>query len=171
MKQKKGFEGVEEKFIAIIEIFVTILLLIILVMTFSQTLTRYVFSFYFSWGPEVLRFFLIWLTFFGAIIVKVKHKHFKIDVKLQSYLGNKFEKFVDVIINVIIILVLATLAYQYIFYLIKLRKYKYCSTSLSWLKMWIVFIPIPISMASIAYYYIKDLIKDVLIFFKKQAVK
>lgn len=163
MKQKKGFERVEETFIAILETFIAILLLIILVITFFQVLSRYIFSFYFSWGPEVSRYLLIWLTFFGAIIVKIKHKHFKIDIKLQSYLDNKFEKFVDVIISVVIILVLATLTYHFIFYLIKLRNYKYCSTSLLWLKMWIVFIPIPISTAFIAYYYIKD----VLISFKK----
>ena len=57
-----------------------ILLVIMVIVVFSQVLGRYVFHFDLLWGPEVAVFCLCWSTFLGASVAVRRRAHYVFDI-------------------------------------------------------------------------------------------
>lgn len=85
----------EEKCIATV-------LIVMVILSFTQVLSRYVFKYSFPWIEEATRYLMIWLTYIGTAYVCAIHQHISVDV-LPEFLKKKQIKY-DVFINVVILI-------------------------------------------------------------------
>ena len=82
--------------IKFLEGFSIILLIAMIVLTFTQVVLRYIFNAPLSWAAEVSIIFLIWFGYLGIAIAKQEDTHIAI-----SFLYDKFSKKIQIILNVI----------------------------------------------------------------------
>jgi len=73
----KNLNRIEEFFISVTLLFVTLLL-------FINVFTRYCFGYSLKWAEELTRYLLIWVTFVGSSVCVSKQKHVGIDVLLTK---------------------------------------------------------------------------------------
>lgn len=73
----KNLDRIEEFFISVTLLFVTLLL-------FINVFTRYCFGYSIKWAEELTRYLLIWVTFIGSSVCVRKQKHVGIDVLLTK---------------------------------------------------------------------------------------
>jgi C4-dicarboxylate transporter, DctQ subunit len=73
----KYLDRIEEFFIGMTLLFVTLLL-------FINVITRYSFGYSIKWAEELTRYLLIWVTFIGSSVCVRKDKHVGIDVLLAK---------------------------------------------------------------------------------------
>ena len=69
-----------------------------------QIFTRYFTSNPSSFTDELSRFLMIWLGVLGAAYVSGKKKHVSINL-LQSKLGNKLKKNIEILVSIILIII------------------------------------------------------------------
>jgi len=75
-------------------------LIVMVILSFTQVLSRYVFKYSFPWIEETTRYLMIWLTYIGTAYVCAIHQHISVDV-LPEFLKKKQINY-DIFINVII---------------------------------------------------------------------
>lgn len=96
----------------IIETIIFILTSLMVIITFSQVISRYIFDSSIQWAEEFARFSMVWLTFLGAALVVKERGHTRIDFFVRKLFRNKF-KYVNVLLNLIIsIFLIALTAYS-----------------------------------------------------------
>lgn len=79
----------------VIEIICSILLAIMVIVTFAQAANRYIFKGSFFWAEEAAIWSMIWITLLGSSIAMHHHSHTRIDFVLNS-LPKKIRKWVEV---------------------------------------------------------------------------
>lgn len=92
---------IEEKSIAAV-------LIVMVILSFTQVLSRYVFKYSFPWIEETTRYLMIWLTYIGTAYVCAMHQHISVDV-LPEFMKKKkvrYGLFIDVVILVFTVIFL-----------------------------------------------------------------
>lgn len=80
---------------------IAVVLIIMVILSFTQVVSRYVFKFSFPWIEETTRYLMIWLTYIGTAYVCAINQHISVDI-LPEYLKKKQIKY-DVFINLVIL--------------------------------------------------------------------
>jgi len=151
----KNLDRIEEFFIGMTLLFVTLLL-------FINVLTRYCFGYSVKWAEELTRYLIIWLTFVGGSVCVRKGKHVGIDILLTIC---------PIVMRKIILLIIAIIGFLFsiilTFYGWKITLNVMLSGQLStamMIPMYLVYIVIPIGgfLMSIRYFqivlaYLKDI--------------
>lgn len=152
----KNLDRIEEFFIGMTLLFVTLLL-------FINVLARYCFGYSVKWAEELTRYLIIWLTFVGGSVCVRKGKHVGIDILLTicPIVMRKIIQFIIAIIGFLFSIVL-------VFYGWKITHNVMLSGQLStamMIPMYLIYISIPISgfLMCIRYFqivlaYLKDII-------------
>jgi TRAP-type C4-dicarboxylate transport system permease small subunit len=142
-----------------------ILLLIMVLLTFLQIVLRQFFNYTLNWSDEVAQFCMSWNALFGMIWVTKNDQHINAGFKLHKKLNEKQIAFIDAILALFIAIIAAIVAYQ-----TAIASFSAMGTeslSLSWIKMGYVYLPLPITMLSVSYYYIKIFLKKMIPIFIK----
>jgi TRAP-type C4-dicarboxylate transport system permease small subunit len=149
-----------------IPIFCGFLLLLLAVITLLQIVLRQFFSLGLVWSDEVLQFCMTWLVLFGSIWLTLHDRHLNTGLKLHRKLNEKQMYLIDGVLALVITVIAAVVAYRSAIF--SLQQFAMDSASLSWLKMGYVFIPLPLFMLAVCYYYLKNFFKNICLIFKKK---
>jgi TRAP-type C4-dicarboxylate transport system permease small subunit len=141
-----------------------VLLAGILGLTFWQVVLRNCFSGGMNWSDEVSQFFMTWLVLFGSIWASKNNQHLKTGFKLHEKLNKRLIHIIDSILDLLLIIVGVVTAYQTTIF--TLERFNTTALSLLWMKMGYVFIMMPLAMLGLAYYSLKDFLKNLASIFK-----
>ena len=81
---------------------IAILYLVMIVITFSQVIFRYLLNSALPWAGEVAIFLFIWIIFLGASIALIKGVHIGVDI-FTNFLSSRLKRYNLFLINLIII--------------------------------------------------------------------
>jgi TRAP-type C4-dicarboxylate transport system permease small subunit len=107
----------------IIKYLIAILLTGMVVLVFTNVISRYFLNFAIAWTEEVSRFMFIWLVFLGAVLAYVNDEHLRLDI-LERKFSEKSGQVVAVICDLIV---------MYAIYLITAGGLNLAVQSLNWL--------------------------------------
>jgi TRAP-type C4-dicarboxylate transport system permease small subunit len=141
------------------------LLVVIVGLTFLQIVLRNCFSSGMNWSDEISQFCVTWLVLFGSIWASKNNLHLNTGLKIHKKLNGKLIRLIDGILDLILVVVGAVLAYQTTIFTLSALGIE--SLSLSWVKMGYIFIAMPIAMLGLCYYSLKDFLKNLAWIFKK----
>ena len=131
------------------------LYLIMIAITFSQVIFRYLLDSALPWAGELAIFFFIWIIFLGASIALIKGVHIGVDI-FTNFLNKKFKKINLVLINFIIIIFCSLIIYGSIPLIID--NFSQRSPALE-IRLSYVYACIPISMISMIFISIKKIVR------------
>ncbi|MFC3419095.1 TRAP transporter small permease [Salinicoccus hispanicus] len=134
-----------------------IFLLVFFISILIQIATRYL-GVSVIWTEEMANYSFIWAIFMGAAVMVNRKEHFTFDI-LQKKLSPKYRIFLNLFIDIILIVFNALL----FFYSIEIleRFWNYNWTSLPFLKMGYVWITIPIMTSTMVLYSINHVINGI----------
>ena len=139
--------------------FVAALLLFVVGLTFFQILGRLILHTYLPWGEEASRFVAIWITFIGAIYLMKTHEHLSVGIRVHSSLPPRIIAAIDAVLDLCIGSISLIAAYHSALFTWASMDYR--ASSLVWLRMGLVFLPVPVGMAGIACLAARDLYRHV----------
>ena len=131
------------------------LYLIMIAITFSQVIFRYLLDSALPWAGELAIFFFIWIIFLGASIALIKGVHIGVDI-FTNFINKKFKKINLVLINFIIIIFCSLIIYGSIPLIID--NFSQRSPALE-IRLSYVYACIPISMISMIFISIKKIFR------------
>ena len=131
------------------------LYLIMIAITFSQVIFRYLLDSALPWAGELAIFFFIWIIFLGASIALIKGVHIGVDI-FTNFLNKKLKKINLVLINCRIIIFCALIIYGSIPLIID--NFSQRSPALE-IRLSYVYACIPISMISMIFISIKKIFR------------
>ena len=82
---------------------ISILFLLMILITFTQVIFRYILNSALPWAGEITIFFFIWVIFLGASITLHKSLHIGVDI-ITNQLNQKKKKIIYIFTNFLIIL-------------------------------------------------------------------
>jgi len=82
---KNTFRDVHAGFVKGINYLLAFLLAVIVLIVFSNVLSRYLFNASLAWSDEISRMMFIWLVFLGAIIAYVNNEHLGLDIFIKFF--------------------------------------------------------------------------------------
>ena len=85
----------------IVKAMIALLLFTMLVIGLMQVLTRYVFSFSFTWSEELLRLCMLWAAFLAASLGVREKKHIGLEMVAQKF-PESFRMRFEIILNIIV---------------------------------------------------------------------
>lgn len=68
----------------IIGVIITVLFSALVIVTFSNVVSRYFLDFALAWAEETARFLFIWITFLGAVLAHAYNEHMGLDLVVNS---------------------------------------------------------------------------------------
>lgn len=78
------------------------ILVILVVIVFSNVLGRYVFHSSLAWAEEISRFMLIWMVFLGSIAAYVNNEHLGLDI-LTNAMPKRLAQIVAVVADLLVV--------------------------------------------------------------------
>jgi TRAP-type C4-dicarboxylate transport system permease small subunit len=143
----------------------SVLLIIMVLLTFLQIVLREFFDFSLNWSNEISQFSMSWLTLIGSIWVTKNNKHLNTGLKLHQNLNKRWVCLIDGILALIIAGVAAVVVYQTTIF--SFMAMGIDAMSLPWIKMGFIYIALPMFMLATCYYYLKIFFKNFALIFKK----
>ncbi|RGY94981.1 TRAP transporter small permease [Clostridium sp. AM58-1XD] len=141
MKEKKEplINQIEEYMLAII-------FAVMVIVTAVNVFTRYVFSYTFSWAEQFTRLLFVWLTFVGVSLAALKGKHLKVSAAAQLLPG-KMGTVVFLIGDVVTVIFSLYMIRYMIIIINNILVNKQVFSAMTWLPMWVMYVPGVIGMA------------------------
>lgn len=96
------FKNIEKVLRFMLSVFMVVLVLVV----FSNVMSRYFLESAIAWSEELARFLLIWVVFIGAILAYIKDEHLGLDILVTS-LPYKAGRVVLIIANLLVIFALS----------------------------------------------------------------
>jgi len=116
-----------------------VLMSLSLVLLFTQVVTRYVFSYSFTWAEQLVRIFFVWVTLMGISLAAKYGRHICIDVT-QMFLPKAVIRVMDIVAGLFTIFMGCLLAYLiYRIVASQIAHPQYFSTML-WLPVWTMYL-------------------------------
>lgn len=131
------------------------LYLIMIAITFSQVIFRYLLDSALPWAGELAIFFFIWIIFLGASIALIKGVHIGVDI-FTNFFNEKLKKYNLIFINLIIIVFCFLVIYGSIPLIID--NFSQRSPALE-IRLSYVYACIPISMVSMIFISIQKIFR------------
>jgi TRAP-type C4-dicarboxylate transport system permease small subunit len=135
-----------------------VLLVGIVLLTFLQVILRNFFGYSMPWSDEVAQICMTWMVLIGSIWATKNNQHLKTGIKLHQKLNERYIRLIDGILDLVIAIVTALVAYRSARF--SLLSMDFSIVSFSWLKLGYIFILLPLAMLAICYYYLKDFFKN-----------
>ncbi|MEK4628171.1 MAG: TRAP transporter small permease [Solibacillus sp.] len=121
---------------------ITIMMMIMVVLIFTQVFTRYVLGSSLGWTEEASRYLFIWLIFLSIGIAFVDKKHISIDILLDM-LPRAFQKLILQISYVCLMGLSIFLFMQGMDLVSKLQQFAQKSSTLQ-IPMWMIYLSLPV---------------------------
>jgi TRAP-type C4-dicarboxylate transport system permease small subunit len=160
---KKINDGVMKFFMIFIALIGTIMVIVV----FTNVISRYIFQSTIPWAEELARFLFIWVTFVGAILANDKSEHMRLDFVVDIFKG-KFRKTIEIVAYLIVIVLLGFLIHGSARY--SMSQMDWQSSALG-VKHGMVYIIAPISFSVMGIQYICRFIDLILNFTDKGEVE
>jgi TRAP-type C4-dicarboxylate transport system permease small subunit len=122
-EQIKNIDKIYAMLQKIIKYLIAIFLTSMVLLVFTNVVSRYFLNFAIAWTEEVSRFMFIWVVFLSAVLAYVNDEHLKLDI-LEQKLPEKTGQVVAVICDLIV---------MYAIYLITAGGLNLATQSWSWL--------------------------------------
>jgi TRAP-type C4-dicarboxylate transport system permease small subunit len=142
----------------VVPIICGILLLVIVMVTFTQIILRNFFASGLSWYDDVAQFSMSWMVLFSIIWLTKNNQHLNTGLKLHQKLNKRAICLIDGILALVITIIAAVVAYQTAIF--TFLSMSVDSMAIPWLKMGYVFVMLPIAMLSMCYYCLKSFFKN-----------
>ena len=131
-----------KKSMLIEERIIAVLLCIMVLMVFAQILSRYIFHTSLSHTEELVRYFFVWVTFFGIAAAVARKKHLSVAIA-TSFLPEKFVKWTRIASGVCAVLFAAVILFTGVrVVLLQVRTHQ--TTAALGMPMWIMGLAIPV---------------------------
>ncbi len=142
----------------IIKVLIAIMITVMVIITTMEVIRRYVFGLSFIWAEELVKFMLVAVTFLGGPAAYRAGGLAYLDL-VVSHVGEKGRRFINIFINVVIIISciwLAKLGFEYSFSPMVAKMY---STGLK-LKMTYIYLTIPIGFCMMIVFAIEQILQN-----------
>ena len=96
------------------------LMLVLVLVTFSEVVRRYVFNDPTHWASELCRFLLIWMTFTGASIVTRLTTHLTMGFTIHRFAAPKLSKAIKVFTTACVAFVMIVLTFLMLYFDLRL---------------------------------------------------
>jgi TRAP-type C4-dicarboxylate transport system permease small subunit len=136
---------------------------LIVTLIFMQIVVREIFNSTLVWSDELAQFCMVWMVLLGSIFLTKHDLHINTGLKAHQKLNKRLIALFDAVLSLATIGSAAVIAYQSAIFAFS----GYKAVSLPWLNMVYVYIPIPLFMLAMCYYYLKNFFKNVALIFKK----
>lgn len=123
-------------------VLITVMMMIMVVLIFTQVFTRYVLGNSLGWTEEASRYLFIWLIFLSIGIAFVDKKHISIDI-LIDILPEKFKKVILQISYLLLMGLSIFLFIQGMELIGKLQEFSQKSSTLQ-IPMWMIYLSLPV---------------------------
>ena len=154
-KNKNGLSSFDDGLAKGLDAILTVLTMILVAVVFIQVMTRYVLSFSFMWSEEVSIMSFEWIVFLGTGLGVRNGVHFIVDVFPES-IPKKFEKFLDIFSNLLVMAASVFMIVYGISYAISgLSRYSYATG----IPMFFIYISGPIAGVLAIIFAIENIIK------------
>jgi TRAP-type C4-dicarboxylate transport system permease small subunit len=128
-------------------------MLIMLLIIFTQVITRYFFDYTAEWSEDLARFLFVWVVFLGSALIMGESGHLAVEFVPNHFKGKPFGKVIEIIINLS----------SYVFTLLLLVQGAKMTNTMTFqlspgmdISMSYVYCVIPLSSALMLLYLIKD---------------
>tara|TARA_Y100000768_G_scaffold386175_1_gene373943 strand:- start:1789 stop:2301 length:513 start_codon:yes stop_codon:yes gene_type:complete len=136
---------------------ISILFLLMILITFTQVIFRYILNSALPWAGEITIFFFIWVIFLGASITLHKGLHIGVDI-ITNQLNQKKKKIIYIFTNCLII------AFCFMIFIgsipLVIDNFTQRSPALE-IRLTFVYLSIPFSMIAMIWISIKKIIREV----------
>ena len=136
---------------------IAILFFIMILITFTQVIFRYILNSALPWAGEITIFFFIWIIFLGAAITLHKGLHIGVDIFI-NFLNKKYKKLILIFTNTLIIIFCGLIIAGSIPLVID--NYTQRSPALE-IRLTFIYAVIPISMLAMIFIIINKLVRIV----------
>lgn len=150
-----------------LSVFIAIIATVMVVVVFTNVVTRYVFRTTIPWSEELGRFLFIWVTFVGVVLANDKSEHMRLDFIVDQFKG-KTAEVINILAYAIVIVLLTFLIHGSIRY--TMTQWDWMSSALG-VRHGIVYIVAPISFTLMAIQYFSRFIKSILDLINKKDVE
>jgi TRAP-type C4-dicarboxylate transport system permease small subunit len=113
---EKIFNQIETKYEFSLKIIVTAFVLTMIALSLSQVFARKLFHTYIPHADQAVNMFVMYLAIFGAALATIKMKHIHFEV-LSNFISDKYEFYLNLLVNIVSIIVLLYLYMAAIEYL------------------------------------------------------
>jgi len=128
---------------------------------FLQVIMRYVFNNSLSWSEELCKYLFVWMIWLGTSITAREHGHIAIDMLKDKARGwGKY--LMNIIVNLAWLTMCLFLLFNGITVVEGLILRGKTASALPWLKVWVVYLAIPISQGVLSIRILLDIVQDVL---------
>ena len=127
------------------EVFLVVSLLIMVILMFTQSISRYALGSSFSWGSELAQYLHVWQIWIGASLAVRMQAHIKVDVFINLFPKN-IKKYINLLGLIAWFIFALFLAYEGTKYVIDVQASSQSSPSLK-IGMWIPYLAIPLGGA------------------------
>lgn len=127
------------------ESFLVLSLLIMVLLMFSQSVSRYVFGTSFVWGSELSQYLHVWQIWIGASLAIRMQSHIRVDVFLNLFPKN-IKKYINLLGTIAWFVFAVFISYEGTKYVVDMQINGQTSPSLK-IGMWLPYLAIPIGGA------------------------
>lgn len=124
------------------EVFLVVSLLIMVILMFTQSISRYALGNSFSWGSELAQYLHVWQIWIGASLAVRMQAHIKVDVFINLF-SKTIKKYINILGLIAWFVFALFLAYEGTKYVLDVQTSSQTSPSLK-IGMWIPYLAIPL---------------------------
>lgn len=136
----------------VIRVFCALLLGGMIIICFTNTMTRYIFGYSFKWADEIIRYAAVWVTCVGASLTARADEHITMDLIQELVKNHKVRAVLYAftrLLACVIVIVLLPAAFEMV------RIYAAAFSTASHMPQWILYISYPIGNIAIFLGYLR----------------
>ena len=127
---------------------------------FLQVIMRYIFNNSLSWSEELCKYLFVWMIWLGTSLSAREHGHIAIDL-LKDKARGRGKYYMNIAVNVIWLMMCLFLLFNGITVVEGLILRNRTASALPWVKVWVVYLAIPVSQGVLSIRIMLDILRDV----------
>lgn len=152
-KKRPWYDEIERTIIIVLFIVMTMIL-------FVNVVTRYIFSFTFSWAEQAARILFVWMTFAGVSLAGMSSAHLQVTV-VNMVLGEKRGKYVFWFGDMVVVIFSLFLSYKIGTVMMRVKATNQVFPSIPWLPAWPLYLSGVLGMLGFAVRIIQRRVREV----------
>lgn len=141
------------------EVCLVAILAICVVIIFLQVIMRFVFNNSLSWSEEICKYLFIWLIWLGTSIAAKVKGHLCIEV-ISGKARGTFKYALDILVKMIWLALCVFLLVNGADLVMSMIARNKTASSVPWLKVWVVYLAIPVSQGILSIRIILEILED-----------
>lgn len=102
MEAKNVFHKIEENFIKASQIIAITLLALMVIIVFSNVISRYFLNASLAWSEEISRIMIVWLVLLGSVLAYVNDEHLGLDILVKA-VPKRVASFIYIIADILVL--------------------------------------------------------------------